>query len=123
MHLFDHRCLFSNIENFTSYNLNNIVAIGKWIDGRIIYRKCVQIGALPNNGAIYYPTNIPPTVTVVNLGGIFNRPYDKASFPINYTHAIRTNVEVIESALKISVQTDSDRSLITDNIVWIDYVL
>lgn len=103
--------------------MNNVVAVGKWIDGRVIYRKCVRIGALPNAGVIYCPTDIPPSVTVINFDGIFNRPNDKASFPINYTNAIRTNVGIIESVLKIVVQTDSDRSKITDNIVWIDYVL
>ena len=93
--------IFSTEEQFT----------GKyWIDGKPIYSKVIDCGALPNNAETFTDLNIQNLATVVSLKGIAN---DGAGtfLPLPYTDATLYNsVQMAVTNNKISFITNGNRS-------------
>lgn len=55
-----------NLENLFKYSTDE-TPIGTWTDGKILYRKVINIGALPNAEAKVYTWNIPNIKSVVGF--------------------------------------------------------
>lgn len=88
------------------YTTNEEV-IGKWIDGRPIYRKVVDIGALPNNTHKEVAHNIADLDLVIRLYGCAKSTNAFAVLP--YVTVEDGNYQI---ALEITT---------TDVVVWTDY--
>ena len=68
------------INNLNTYSTDETI-IGKWVDNKAIYRKCIHISSFPNNTTINVPMNIQNLDKVINIYGMANK--NGESYPIN----------------------------------------
>ena len=71
-------------------------AVGKWIDGKTLYAKTINVGALPNSTGINYPMGIANLETIWFAFGMAVKSDGTQSFPLpNVDHsAISSQVKV-----------------------------
>lgn len=68
------------INNLNTYSTDETI-IGKWVDNKAIYRKCIHVSSFPNNTTINVPMNIQNLDKVINIYGMANK--NGESYPIN----------------------------------------
>ena len=83
--------------------------IGKWIDGKPLYRKTINVGTLPNNTVLRVAHNIINYDRFVNIIGSAKSPTQSLTFPFvggdpSYNIAIQVTADYIV------IITSSDRS-------------
>lgn len=109
----------ANIEAVRNYVANNIEhynlteeRIGTWTDGKPIYRKTFNFGALPNNGFKNINHDISNIDIFTSIRGIANRPASGgtnfSSIPIPYSS--NNFVEIYATDTILEIHTSSDRS-------------
>ena len=99
-----------NPNNIEKYSTNEI-KIGTWIDGKPLYRKVVDIGALPNASTKQVAHNISNMGSVVTLRGMVT---DGGFFPIPYCATTNAYaISLFATTTTITVITGSDRSSVT----------
>lgn len=81
----------------------------KWIDGKSIYRKTVNIGSLPNATTKTITHNISGFGLLVKLEGCFTNGTNSGSLPYSATTTAKA-VQVYTDATNITVITGEDRS-------------
>ena len=102
---------------------SNERVIGKWIDGRPLYRKVLTFGTLPNNSTLNVYMNVDNLDVVVKYFGIANSTRYALTLP-TAQNSIEKNVNVFIDYLYkfIGIQTFSDRTTYTSGYIIIDYV-
>ena len=92
------------------------VEIGKWIDGRTLYRKVISLSAFPNNASVYYNTDISNLRECVKVFGV-GISNTGNSFPLPYFASASSNggIEMVylKSENQIRITTYMDRSALT----------
>lgn len=83
--------------------------IGKWINGKPLYRKTIDYGALPDTTSKDVLHNIDNLDIVVNVKGIGIRSSDKTSLPLPYASS-NLSIELYINSKNISITTLSNRS-------------
>ena len=82
------------------YSTNEII-IGRWVDNKYVYRKCIYIPSYPNNTTINVPTNIENLDYIVHIYGVANEngnghPLNGSRFDIpNYAISCYINSGVL----------------------------
>lgn len=96
----------------------------KWIDGKTIYRKVVDCGALPNNNVKTVDSGLT-NVNVYKIEGAAIRDSDKTVFPIPYVVSDNVQYQVSVSFNNasgiITLSTGSDRSAFTNTYIILYY--
>jgi hypothetical protein len=99
-----------------SYSETETLTGGTWIDGKPIYRKVINFGALPNNtikGKSHNITNLKNFVSIrgIAMGGDY--------FPIPYvaTSSLGAGAQIYVNSTQIAIQTGSDRTAYTGYVI------
>ncbi|MBR1386294.1 MAG: hypothetical protein IJ568_05650 [Bacilli bacterium] len=112
------------IENLTTYSLDEINTGKKWIDGKTIYIKVIDCGALPNNSIKTIAHDIS------NIGFLVEPPrgvsYSSSTghyFPLPYpADSISSQVKLWATSTDVKLQTGADRTDYTETYVILEYV-
>ena len=96
--------------------------VGTWIDGKPLYQKTYNFGALPNNGSKTLAHGLASGYFIVDMRGVAYNPSTKEHFPIPFANlngvgVVRLNVE----QNNISISTTVDRSDFTKVYVTLQY--
>ena len=109
----------SILETSNEYSTTEI-KVGKWINGKPIYRKAIYIASLPNHNTVAYPTGINNVDIIIDLYGIAHAQSGH-NFPLPYVSMFSNNAENIEitylSGTEVRVVTGSDRSSLSAHII------
>jgi hypothetical protein len=109
----------TNIGNYSTAEVNT----GKtWIDGKSIYRKVLNCGALPNNSDKSVDINVEDIEQLVNLYGI-GISTTGTCFPLPYVYNnLNSQIELIYlgGTKQIRITTGQDRTRVT-GYVTIEY--
>lgn len=95
--------------------------IGQWIDGKPLYQKTIDFGALPNNTTKSVNHNIQNIDYVVNL---FGAAYKSSDGVVNTLPCYNRNIygaELVSNSTSIMVTTFADRSAFSESYVTIQY--
>lgn len=98
--------------------------IGRWIDGRPIYRKCFTVSQFPNNTEVFIPTGIQNVDYLVALHGMETNGTECFVIPSAWNtsyHDACTFVLTGANAGSMRVHTTSDRRSYS-GFICIDYV-
>ena len=104
---------YKNFENEEIYSTNEI-KIGKWIDGKDLYRKVVDFGALPNATTKGVAHNISNLGTVTNCYGYASISNTKLS--INWYNGTNYITTFVTNTV-VNIQTSNDRSSYTAYVI------
>ena len=104
--------------HFDNYSTNEQI-IGKWIDGKTLYRKVITFGALANNGNKTIPYG--SSNNLIKFDIYAKNPTSGYLFkvPLGGTNYINSYVDL--NFHQIVVQTNSDRTAVTDNYAIVEY--
>lgn len=105
--------------NNPNYSITEQKTGGTWIDGKPIYRKVVDCGALPNNTLKTVAHNIANIGFVINLYGIASDGSEWLPLPASYysNSAIGLSVD----GTNISLRPYTNRTTYTSTYVIIEY--
>ena len=115
-----------------TYSTNETV-IGKWIDGKTIYRKVIDLGVLPNEGTFRIPHNIDNLDRIISMRGMAKNPNQNLLLPFSYgtgkdgvnsDGTVKVNtvpINIYEEQGNIVVYTLSDRSNMTGYVI-LEYI-
>ena len=92
------------------YSTNETV-IGKWIDGKPLYRKVINFGSLPNNSTKNVAHNITNVNQWVTIKGVTMNK-DKTALPVPATNAadIAYGINITVTTTEVRIQTGRDRT-------------
>ena len=96
--------------------------VGEWIDGKPIYQKTVNCGALPNTTEKSITHGISNLKRCIDARGYAHNPSSEAMLPIPYVgHDATSYVNLSVNATTIFIGTAKDRSSITESYVTLLY--
>jgi len=100
-----------------SYSTAETLTNKTWVDGKPIYRKVVNCGALPNNATKTVAHGLPSPRTIVSISGF------SAGLPLPSpsTTSLGESVQMWIDGTNINIRTGSDRSAHTPSWVTIEY--
>ena len=115
-----------------TYSTNEMV-IGKWVDGKPLYRKVIDLGVLPNASTINIPHNIDNLDRIISMRGMAKSPNQNLLLPFPYSTGndgfnsdgtVKVNsvpINIYEQQGNIVVYTLSDRSNMTGYVI-LEYI-
>lgn len=92
---------------------------GVWIDGKVIYKKTIYLGSLPNNSTAHIAHNIQNLGEVVRFEGVALRSSDNVAFQLSNTpnpkvsSPLPTSINIVIEPTTIGIATGNDRSNMT----------
>lgn len=95
--------------------------VGKWIDGKSVYQKVINFGALPNNTTKNVAHGISSLNWLVSVDAIAK---DSATFiplPLSSTVGLANQVSLTVNASDITIITGMDRTSYTQCYVVLNY--
>ena len=100
------------------YSTNETI-IGTWIDGKPIYRKVIDFGALPNANLKSVAHNINYIKICTKAYGMAYRDSDKINMPLPYVNnaAIANGINIYADDTKIYIRTGVDLTKVTAYII------
>ena len=104
--------LETKVSNACDYSTTEKV-VGSWIDGKPIYRKVINFGALPNTTTKSINHNISNLGVVINIGGFISNTTDVDfySIPLQYKGSDSNfNTECFVTATQVRMSANTDRS-------------
>ena len=105
-----------------SYSTEEVNTGKKWIDGKPIYRKVVNYGALPNATSKAVAHNITNIDYVVSMQGVASIPAgNKIPLPYVDTTTFSNGVQMYTTSNDVVLQTQANRSNYTNTYVTIEY--
>ena len=105
------------VDKKQTYSTDEIV-VGKWIDGKPIYRKVIDCGAMPNTGDKNVNHNIKNVSTFVKIYGFSVRNTDNASYPLPYTSTNSSqNMGIWATPILVGLRSGNDRSNCTAYVI------
>ena len=93
----------------SSYSLDEKWTGGYWIDGKKIYKKTINFGALPNNTTKNVAHNILNLDNVIDVSG-WTFALSQGWFPLPFASTGSYPIEVKVTATNVAVVTTIDRS-------------
>lgn len=105
----------------SSYSYDEQV-IGTWVNGKPLYRKTINIGALPNKATKTINHNAENISTIVRLYGYATNNTNYIPLPYPHSDTIGLSVVLYATKTQIGVQTGTDRSAYAQAEVTIEYV-
>jgi hypothetical protein len=93
--------------------------VGYWIDGKPLYMKTIDFGALPNNSSKSMTHNMQNLKRIWKLGGFAGSSINKGGIPLPY--AVSSPVALYASDTDITVLTTNDRTAYTQTYIYIWY--
>lgn len=108
----------NSIQEISVYSTNEL-EIGKWIDGKPLYRKVVSFGALPNNTTKSLAHNISNLKRVVKLEGFAGSNQNLGG--ITLPHATSTPIALFADNINVNVKTNNDATAYTEAYIYIYY--
>ena len=102
-----------NEEIYPNIYSTSEVVVGKWIDGKPIYRKVINIGSLPNSSSTTINHNISNVSQFINIYGAATRSSDIDTLPIPYVTFNANNsggITIYANDTSITLRTTTDRS-------------
>lgn len=112
----------ANKLDFTTYSLAEKV-VGKWIDGKTIYRKTINTGQLPNGTQKLVAHNISNLSRTVKVEGwAYNSNNQYGQFIPLVAGGVSSQVTLIISSTDIILECASDRSAYTESYVTLYYI-
>ena len=110
------------IDDSNKYILEEI-AIGKWIDGRTLYRKVINFGSLPDTTTKVVSTGINGSYTITDLYGIAEATTGLTlTLPFSSSIDFNNNIQLVHTANKeILIESGVNRSNL-NGIIFIEYV-
>lgn len=109
------------VENAEEYSYDEQV-IGKWVNGKPLYRKTINIGALPNKATKTINHNIADISTIVRLYGYATNYTNYIPLPYSHSDTIGLSVVLYATKTQVGVQTGADRSAYAQAEITIEYV-
>lgn len=106
------------VNNKLSYSATEKV-VGEWIDGKPLYRKVVDLGALPNNDTKAVAHGIQSLRRIVKLEGFAGSSLNKGG--ITLPHGTSTPVALYADDTNVSVKTTSDATGYTEAYAFVYY--
>ena len=97
-----------NLEN-SSYSTSEVKTNATWIDGKKIYRKTIDVGALPNTTSKNVAHGISALGIVVDMRGIAFYA-NKVGLPLPFVAASNGSVALNTTTTDIVVTTTNDRT-------------
>lgn len=94
--------------------------IGKWINGKSIYRKVIDFGALPNKARITVNHNISNIDIFTNIYGVASTANNVYSYPLPVIYRgteSNYNIEILAAKAYIEMASVEDRSTLTAYVV------
>jgi hypothetical protein len=97
--------------------------IGTWIDGKPLYRKVIDCGALPNNATKAINHNVTNVNYMVKVEGTAWNPTIKNAFPLNLSRPSSPTgaIGLWYDETQIKIETATDRSAWTKTYVILEY--
>lgn len=114
--------LSEQVSNLQAYSTTEINTGMKWIDGKLIYRKVINFGTLPNNGGKSVNTGITDLGEIINIRGYSDN--GNQTLPIPHVATSPQNSIQIACGLnnqQVRITTASDRSSYTNTKVILEY--
>lgn len=112
---------FAGVASDLNYSLQE-KAVGKWVDGKTIFKKTVAFGALPNASQKLVAHGIPNLGYVVKIEGTCLQGTSYKDIPLMYKGSDSAyNVEFSITPTNISVTASQDRSMVVCAYVTIYY--
>ena len=117
----------SNIEagpsaTFADYSLTEIKTSTKWVDGSVIYKKTVNIGALPNNTIKSVPHGITNLNKIIKIEGTAYHPVNNVTKPLPFTSLSgSSSIQLSIIGANIEITTGTDRSGFTYSYTTLYY--
>ena len=112
---------FQNLAPYSNnYSIEDVI-VGKWINGKNIYRKVVHVNALPNNTSSTYNLNLTNVDSVIKIYGMA-RGSSGNVFPLPYVDKFggsNHNIELtyLSSGTQARIVTSNDRSGLSADII------
>lgn len=113
-----------SIGNDTDYSTTEKI-VGTWIDGKPIYQKTVECGALPNNttkNVAHNITNISEWISITGISYVNNSGKGGMSLPLVYHNSSSVNNCLLQAnSENIILRTEGDRSPYDVTYVTLQY--
>ena len=111
----------TKLTNLGNYSTEEKV-IGKWIDGKPLYRKVISCGALPNSTLKLVNHNIS-NIDNSRIYGFAVRTSDKREFPLPFSSSININenIQLDLTSTQIQIRTGVDRSSFNTSYIIVEY--
>ena len=104
-----------------SYSTDEQLTGGTWIDGKPIYRKVIDFGALPNSTLKQVPHGISNIDAIVSFNGVtFAKNKTATPIPYVYTDSINT-VSLFLEGTNVCIQTFGDKTSYINTYVTLEY--
>ena len=110
----------TKLTNANAYSTSETV-IGTWIDGKPIYRKTVNTGALPSAGGKVINHNISNIDYVTKIIGTAYRNTDNIFLPLPHATYDNTAVSCYCDKTAITIVVYTDRSAFQESYVTLEY--
>ena len=112
----------TKLTSLTTYSTEEINTGKKWIDGKPIYRKIIDCGALLNNTIKTVAHNISNLDFIIFLNGTSYSSTTGNYFPLPYAaDSLQAIVKIWATDTNIYLQTTADRTDYTITYVTIEY--
>ena len=108
----------NSIQEISVYSTNEL-EIGKWIDGKPLYRKVISFGALPNNTTKSLAHNISNLKRVVRLEGFAGSSQNLGG--ITLPHATSIPIALYVDNTNVNVKTNNDATPYTEAYIYVYY--
>lgn len=97
--------------------------VGCWTDGKPLYQKTINFGALPNNTSKSVAHNISDLGYVANIKCVAENPVSHIYLPIPFSHrlTIGNQIQLEVSSTDVSIYTALDRTSFSNCYVTLQY--
>ena len=107
-------------DNLNNYSLENEIKIGKWIDGKPIYKKTINFGTLLNRAEKTVDHNIPDIDFIIKIDGI-TKATTGQSLPLPYLSLYGENTTIQATNRCIIIDTEANMSAYTQTYITLYY--
>jgi hypothetical protein len=108
------------LNNETTYSTTE-TRIGTWIDGKPIYRKIINFGALPNASEKTVSHNIANLKDIIKLSAISKSTNVYFHIPLSSSASLSANIYILATNTDITIGAGADRTIFTQTYVIIEY--
>ena len=111
----------TQVDNSISYSTTEKV-VGTWIDGKPIYRKVVNFGALPNATSKSVAHNISNIAMITDIRGVALNPSTNTYLTLPYATTTATqNLQLYVNLTNITANTGFNLSIYTTTYIILEY--
>ena len=110
------------INDCNSYSTSETFTGKYWIDGKPIYKKTIDCGALPNTDTKNVAHNITSFNKIINIYGYAYASSSQNSVPLPFSSPTNTlNVLVMAGTTNITILTGTDQSAFNESFITLEY--